>query len=172
MEGPPCGVWNHAGSGQQIYFGASQTQNFSIRATAYDNSDQSAISYNMYVHVQPFSCLSGALTSGDVPVNEQKAFLSSNTTRQSQPQAFDLDQNHPNPFNPITEVRFSLPEAAHVLLTIYDVVGRELARLVDQQTDAGYHTVTWDASNVPSGLYLCRFQANGFVKTQRMILLK
>ena len=70
---------------------------------------------------------------------------------QETPRQFVLYQNYPNPFNPRTEIRFALPEAGHVQLVVYDVMGREVARLIDQPLGAGTHAVTWDASRLPSG---------------------
>lgn len=88
------------------------------------------------------------------------------------PTAFALNQNYPNPFNPSTEIRFALPEAIHVQLTIYDVSGREVTRLVDRQMSAGFHAVTWDAENLPSGIYLYRISAGSFSESRTMTFLK
>ena len=88
------------------------------------------------------------------------------------PEDFSLEQNYPNPFNPSTEIRFALPEAVHVRLAVYDVVGREVTRLMDQPMEAGYHRATFNASDLPSGVYLYRVEAGSFNKTGRMVLMK
>ena len=88
------------------------------------------------------------------------------------PTGFMLAQNYPNPFNPTTAIHFDLPEAAQVLLVVYDVTGREVARLVEQPLSAGPHAVTWEASGLPSGVYLYRLTAGAFTKTRAMTLLK
>jgi len=90
------------------------------------------------------------------------------------PAVFALDQNYPNPFNPTTEINFALPTAGHVSLTIYNVLGQEVERLVDEHMDAGNHTVTWEASNYSSGVYFYRLIADNdkFVKTNKMMILK
>ena len=88
------------------------------------------------------------------------------------PAGFVLAQNHPNPFNPSTEIRFDLPEASPVQLVIYNTLGREVVRLVDQPMDAGTHAVTWDASGLPSGLYLYQLTAGAFTETKALTLLK
>lgn len=88
------------------------------------------------------------------------------------PKKIALYANYPNPFNPTTEIRFALPEAGHVSLIVYDVMGREVARLVDEQMEAGYRNVTWNAVDVPSGVYLYRLTAGLFTMTKRMILQK
>ena len=83
-----------------------------------------------------------------------------------------LQGNYPNPFNPETTIRFELPEAVHVRLVVYDVMGREVARLVDGAMPAGQHRARWDASGLPSGVYLYRLTAGDFSQTKRMTLLK
>ena len=90
------------------------------------------------------------------------------------PTVFALDQNYPNPFNPSTEISFALPNAGHVSLTIYNVLGQEVERLVNEHMDAGNHTVTWEASNYSSGVYFYRLIADNdkFVKTNKMMILK
>ena len=90
------------------------------------------------------------------------------------PEVFALDQNYPNPFNPTTEISFALPNAGRVSLTIYNVLGQEVERLVDEHMEAGNHTVTWEASNYSSGVYFYRLIADNdkFVKTNKMMVLK
>ena len=88
------------------------------------------------------------------------------------PTAYALDANWPNPFNPSTEIRFALPEAADVRLVVYDVMGREVARLADGPLAAGYHRVRFDASGLASGVYLYRIEVGAFTATRRMTLVK
>ncbi len=83
-----------------------------------------------------------------------------------------LFSNYPNPFNPSTEIRFTLPEASHVSLVVYDVTGREVARLLDGAMDPGNHQVAFEASTLPSGLYLYRMVAGELVQHGKMLLLK
>ena len=93
------------------------------------------------------------------------------------PQGFALEQNFPNPFNPITTLRYDLPENSYVNVIIYDMLGREVKTLVNQTQDAGYKSVIWDATNdygkpVSAGVYLYQIQAGEFVQTKKMVLLK
>ena len=88
------------------------------------------------------------------------------------PSAISLNQNYPNPFNPATTISFSLARQATVRLSIYDMLGRELAVLLDEQEPAGDHSVHFDASNLPSGVYIYRLQAAGKALTNKMLLLK
>jgi hypothetical protein len=94
------------------------------------------------------------------------------------PQAFALQQNFPNPFNPTTTIRYDLPRAVRVSLKVYDILGREVVTLVDSRQDAGFKTVEWDGSAVPSGVYVYGFVAREvdgrttFTAAQKMTLLK
>ncbi len=88
------------------------------------------------------------------------------------PAHWALEANHPNPFNPETQIAFSLPHASPVRLTVYDVQGREVARLVDGPMSAGRHLVRFSAGRLPAGMYLYRIQGDGFTQTRRMLLLK
>ncbi|MBD3402938.1 T9SS type A sorting domain-containing protein, partial [candidate division GN15 bacterium] len=88
------------------------------------------------------------------------------------PTRFDLHQNYPNPFNPSTEISFSVPEACDVTLEVYNVLGRRVISLIDGRMDAGTHTVTWDATELSSGIYLYRLQAGEYRESRKMMLLK
>lgn len=84
----------------------------------------------------------------------------------------ELEQNYPNPFNPSTQIRFTLQSSDVTRLTVYDVVGREVAVLVNGVMSAGSHSVTFDASNLSSGVYVYKLEAGGHVMTKRMTLVK
>jgi hypothetical protein len=88
------------------------------------------------------------------------------------PSHFSLPQNHPNPFNTSTTIEFSLPEAAHVELSVYNILGQKVAVLFDGQKQAGKHAVTWDAAVAPSGVYFARLKCGSFSETINMLLLK
>jgi hypothetical protein len=84
----------------------------------------------------------------------------------------NLGQNFPNPFNPTTTMSYQLSANCYVTLKVYDVLGREVATLLDGKMSEGDHEVVWDASGFPSGIYLYRLETSGFVQTKRMLLLK
>lgn len=88
------------------------------------------------------------------------------------PTEFVLEQNYPNPFNPVSTIAFALPESRRVTLVVYDVLGRRIDTLVDRKMEAGRYEVTWDASRLPSGVYLYRITAGDFVQVKQMILIK
>ncbi len=88
------------------------------------------------------------------------------------PAQFALQQNYPNPFNPATMVRFAIPHTSVVTLKVYDVLGREVATLLNERISAGEYTVQWDADSHSSGVYFCRLRAGSFVATKKMLLLR
>lgn len=88
------------------------------------------------------------------------------------PAEYGLDQNYPNPFNPSTSIRYRLPVAGHVRLEVYDLLGREVATLVNEREAGGSYSVQFNASGLASGVYICRIMSGRFVQSQRMILLK
>jgi hypothetical protein len=85
---------------------------------------------------------------------------------------FELGQNYPNPFNPSTIIKYSIPANSFVQIRVYDVIGREVSTLVKAQMNAGTYNVTFNADNMPSGIYFYRIEAGNFVQTRKMILLK
>ncbi len=89
------------------------------------------------------------------------------------PAKFALEQNYPNPFNPSTNINFALPQASRVTLTVYDMLGRKVATLLDgDQLQAANHSVRFDASALASGMYIYRIEAGSFVSTRKMMLIK
>jgi hypothetical protein len=93
------------------------------------------------------------------------------------PDEFILYANYPNPFNPVTSLRYDLPKQAQVTLTIYDLMGREVTQLVNTTQESGYRSVQWDATDsfgkpVSAGVYLYQIRAGEFVRTKKMVLLK
>ncbi|GAB1347845.1 hypothetical protein MASR1M107_00560 [Ignavibacteriales bacterium] len=88
------------------------------------------------------------------------------------PSAYALDQNYPNPFNPSTKIRYSLPERADVLIRVFDVMGVEVAKIVNETKDAGVYEASFDASGLPSGMYAYELRAGNTVISKKMLLLK
>ena len=85
---------------------------------------------------------------------------------------YELFQNYPNPFNPSTTINFAIPTTGLVTLKIYDVVGKEVATLVNEVRNAGNHSIKYNASGLSSGVYFYRLQTGDFVDTKKMFLLK
>jgi len=88
------------------------------------------------------------------------------------PTKYALRQNHPNPFNPTTTIRYSIPQRGHVQLKVYDILGKQVATLVNEDKPVGHHRVEFDASDLTSGVYYYRLRCNGFVETKKLVLLR
>ena len=85
---------------------------------------------------------------------------------------YRLFQNHPNPFNSITIIKYDIPNASDVTLTIYNMNGQMVERLVNQKQEPGFYSVNWDARNVSTGVYFYRIQTDGFQQVKKMLLIK
>jgi hypothetical protein len=88
------------------------------------------------------------------------------------PGSFNLQQNYPNPFNPSTTIKFELPRASQVTLTVYDILEREVSVLVNERKNAGVYEVKFDGANLASGVYFYRLQAGTYVETRKLLLLR
>ncbi|MDH3267375.1 MAG: T9SS type A sorting domain-containing protein, partial [Ignavibacteria bacterium] len=88
------------------------------------------------------------------------------------PLQFSLEQNYPNPFNPSTTIEYTIPQNGFVSLKVFNVLGKEVATLVNGQNDAGNHKVEFDATSLNSGVYFYRIESRNFVETKKLVLLK
>lgn len=88
------------------------------------------------------------------------------------PLQYSLEQNYPNPFNPTTNIRFELPEASHVSIKVYNMLGQEVITVLNENMPAGYQNVTFDASKIASGTYIYRMEAGKYSQVKKMTLLK
>jgi hypothetical protein len=94
------------------------------------------------------------------------------TSDQSSPKAILLNQNFPNPFNPSTTIRYELPKSSVVRLSVFDILGRDVAVLVNERREAGVHEVKFDGSSLASGVFFYRIEAGSFVQTRKLLLVK
>ncbi|HMT12048.1 MAG TPA: T9SS type A sorting domain-containing protein, partial [Ignavibacteria bacterium] len=88
------------------------------------------------------------------------------------PLQYGLDQNYPNPFNPSTYIKFQLPEGGNVKITVFDILGKEVASLINEKMEAGYHNVEFNASDLASGLYIYKMESGNFTDVKKMMLIK
>jgi hypothetical protein len=136
-----------------------------VIAQANPNNHTAAASVGSYFLIDDLAFSGIAQTTA---VNEQGS---------STPQVFELQQNYPNPFNPSTNIRFSVAQPGHVALKVYNVLGVEVASLVDEQREAGTFSVNWNAAGLPSGMYLYRLSMVSekgmfFDQSKKLMLLK
>ncbi|MBT8377936.1 MAG: T9SS type A sorting domain-containing protein [Ignavibacteria bacterium] len=85
---------------------------------------------------------------------------------------YTLEQNHPNPFNPSTKIRYSIPQTSNVVIKVFDIIGNEIEILVNREKQTGIYETTWYAENLPSGIYFYQLKAGDFVETKKMVLMK
>nr|MCU0405834.1 T9SS type A sorting domain-containing protein [Ignavibacteriaceae bacterium] len=88
------------------------------------------------------------------------------------PENISLSQNYPNPFNPSTRIEYSIPQSGLVTIKIYDILGREVATLVNEEKQRGVYSISFDATGLSSGIYFYRIQFENFVQTKKLTLLK
>lgn len=88
------------------------------------------------------------------------------------PQQFQIAQNYPNPFNPTTTIRYDLPKAGFVKISVYDILGREVKVLVNEEKTPGHYEIIFDAKNLASGIYFYTIRTAGFTQSKKMILMK
>lgn len=156
---PPCGYWLQNGSDSPS-FSHSACSDFEVKCYVTDAFNRNVTTNIIYVTV-----------SGSANVLASNPFADDAAPAVS-PEENSLNQNYPNPFNPSTQIRFTLAKPSHVKLAVYDMLGREVARLADEEMDAGYHSVMWNADKVSSGVYIYRLSTNNFVQIRRMVVMK
>ena len=88
------------------------------------------------------------------------------------PTNITLYQNYPNPFNPSTRIKFSIIHSDHVAMKIFDILGKEIETLLEEELSPGIYEINWDASTLPAGVYFYRLQVGSFVQTKKTIILK
>jgi hypothetical protein len=86
--------------------------------------------------------------------------------------SYDLSQNYPNPFNPVTTIKYQIPKSGVVTLKVYDILGKEVANLVNEYKDEGKYNINFDASKLASGVYIYQIKANDYISSKKMMLLK
>ncbi len=114
----------------------------------------------------------GTVTGKNVFYNPVSTPIGIRTISSSLPQNFSLSQNYPNPFNPSTTITFEVPSRSNVTLKVYDILGREVSALVNQEINPGKYSVDWDAGNLSSGTYFYRLQTENYSETKLMVLTK
>jgi len=154
------------------------SHNWSTSAETRHNENTIIIYDSLIVnrYVQEFAAMYKTASGLDLPKPE---VISVKENDAALPEKFSLSQNYPNPFNPVTAIEYTVPQSGDVSLIVYNLLGQEVARLVDDFQQAGYHKITWDASNMASGIYLYRIEvverrsaSPTFVQTRKMVLLK
>jgi len=128
------------------------------------------------VEMQTGATLNGralAQTAGTLDANSITSPTSVNSVEDGlAPKEFALFQNYPNPFNPTTTIRYGITEKSNVKIILFNAIGEEVALLINEEKESGYHQVEFNAAILPSGVYFYQLQAGSFVETKKMILMK
>ncbi len=112
------------------------------------------------------------LIQNDVSEIAKKNYVNASYYGDKVPSTYEISQNYPNPFNPATTINYQLPQNGFVTLKIYDILGKEVATLVNEQKNQGRHSVNFNASHLASGVYLYQLRVNDYVSSKKMLLLK
>ena len=114
----------------------------------------------------------GFFTSGGLILKTSDAALPVKSDLLVSPTAFTLGQNYPNPFNPSTKINYSIPQSSNIIMKVFDILGREVATLVNEEKPSGEYEVEFSGSNLPSGIYFYQLKAGAYSETKKMILIK
>ena len=111
-------------------------------------------------------------SDNEIVVSDQNVNLLKIEQQKSIPTTYNLEQNYPNPFNPSTTIKFALPEASDVSLTVYNALGQKVVELVDGHLEAGWYNYQWSANNMATGIYIYELRTNKFISVKKMVLMK
>lgn len=179
--------WNRSQGpfiGYKVYKRLEVNENFSLVTattdtfyldTSVEMTDSGTGNSNVYYYVTAYNNNTESAQSNIVGVgclNCPTIELKPNLSYSDLPTLYELSGNYPNPFNPVTQIRYSLPENCYVSLKIFDMLGRHVATLLNGYQDAGYKSVEFNAAGLTSGIYFCRFQTGKFVFVKKMLLAK
>lgn len=129
----------------------------------YDNNNNNQIDLGDFV-------VSSKITAGALIVTNQQIGI--NTISANVPEIYSLKQNYPNPFNPVTKIDFDIPENTFIDITIYDINGKEVQKIYNDNINAGSYEYLWNASEQPSGIYLCTMKSKNYYSTVKLVLIK
>lgn len=170
---------NFSASGYKIYWRYGGSGNFSLLATVGPNTFEhtheglSLGNGNIAEYkVQAYNNSANSDFTNTVSIGVSGLHKNSNESENNSIKSFSLTQNYPNPFNPSTNIRFTIPEKTLVTIKVFDILGNEIAELLNAEKDAGTYTIKFNADNLSSGLYLYQMKAAGYSFIGKMTLLK
>ncbi len=150
----------------------STTENVWTDSSLNFEPPEGQLSAHVYYYVKSYNSQSSSDPSNTVDATVGKSRQKVKPVNDLNQFAYMLEQNYPNPFNPTTSIKYSLKNDGIVSLKVYDILGREMADLINQAQKAGYHSVNFDASRLASGIYIYRLSVNNYVSSKKMLLLK
>lgn len=170
---------NFSASGYKIYWRYGGSGNFSLLATVgpntleYTHEGLSLGNGNIAEYkVQAYNNSANSDFTNTVSIGVSGLYKNSSESENNSTKSFSLTQNYPNPFNPSTNIRFTIPEKTLVTIKVFDILGNEIAELLNAEKDAGTYTIKFNADNLSSGLYLYQMKAGGYSFMGKMTFLK
>jgi len=181
--------WSRASTGIPSGFGVTKllANGVNLFASVYSQSSPSGVYVSTDDGANWKAIDMGLPAGGSLAANDQYLFVGmqgvwrrplaeitsvGETPQSNQPETFSLSQNYPNPFNPSTQIRFEIPVSGFVSLKVFDLLGRQVATLVNEQREAGSYSLQWNGAKMPSGVYFYRLEASAFTETKKLILLR
>ena len=174
-------VWNKALTANQINI----VMNDTLSAAYYSTTDSGLVAYYRFDKwedlgvnvdgaddIRDFSVYNNHGDAYGSPLLVLSGAVASVEDEMQLPTEFQLYQNYPNPFNPITKIKYSIPTSSLVILKIYDILGREIEILINEEKPSGDYEVEFDGGEITSGIYFYRIQAGDYVETKKMVLMK
>ncbi len=173
IESVPSNYWFSVGTNSSTFskpHNPYDLRDYKLRCTVTDGSGTTKVSNEWTVDVINSPPPQGAIVENDGL--KQEKYFAETAEKELTPKDFSLEQNYPNPFNPSTKISYLLPDANFVTLKIYDMLGSEVATLVNENKPAGKFEVEFDASRLSSGTYVYKLVAGNYQLTKKMQLLK
>ncbi len=167
--------WNKVQYAEQYLAQISTVQSFATIRTQGTTSDTIRNFSGLTRNVEYFWRVQASNTAGSSPWSDVWSFVAGATDVidvEQIPATYSISQNYPNPFNPNTKIKFSLPKSSFVKITVFDILGREIHILKNEELKAGYHEIDFEANNLPSGIYFYKMQSGKFVATKKMVLMQ
>jgi hypothetical protein len=174
----PTFIWNPVPSTSSYRFQISRISNFNQITDSLTLADtQYTIGYGKLSNLLTYFwrvCAINQYGTGNWSTIWSYSYLLTGITQNDKdiPKEYKLYNNYPNPFNPTTNVQFSIVNVHYVTLKVFDILGRNVATLVNEQLQPGTYEVTWNAQNYTSGVYFYRLQSGDFTDTKRMLMIK
>lgn len=173
IEAAPSNEWVPIGTNSPTFskpHNPYDLRDFKLRCIVKDASNTTKTSNEFYVDVTTDPPpMSSVISNNEI---EQNISLAKENEFFTQPTSYSLAQNYPNPFNPTTKISYTLPETGFVSLKVYDMLGREINTLVNETKSAGMYEIEFNASELPSGIYLCVLNAGSYQSIRKMLLIK
>lgn len=159
------------GTGYGVYYSPNNGTNWYTKNQGFPATPPEVMALSMPAGTG-YNYIYAGTSTGAIYRRYSSEIVSTENTSSEIPEKFKLEQNYPNPFNPKTKIEYSMPFAGNIKLVVYDMLGKEVSRLVDEFKQPGKYSNDWDASNLPSGTYLYQLTSGKNIETRKMVLVR